>query len=78
MFGSMSTTSPGLGRDEQGRPTMSWPTRPKDTGQEAHNRGGLEDNYGSNLVNKASRDRVWVRYNHNSLDLPCKPYPLSL
>jgi hypothetical protein len=29
---------------------MSWPTRPKDTGQEAHNRGGLE----SNLVNRAS------------------------
>jgi hypothetical protein len=28
-----------------GGPTMSQPTRPKDTGQEAHNRGGLEDNY---------------------------------
>jgi hypothetical protein len=25
--------------------TKSRPTRPKGTGQEAHNRGGLEDNY---------------------------------
>jgi hypothetical protein len=44
----MGTTSPGLGREEQGwvpRPTMSQPTRHKGTGQEAHNRGGLEDNY---------------------------------
>jgi hypothetical protein len=24
---------------------MSQPTRPKDTGQNAHNRGDLEDNY---------------------------------
>jgi hypothetical protein len=42
---------------------MSQPTRPKGTGQEAHNRGGLEDNY--RRVNRASRDRVWVRYYHN-------------
>jgi hypothetical protein len=40
-FGTMGTKTPGLGREEQGGPTMSWPTRPKDTGQEAH-RGGLE------------------------------------
>jgi hypothetical protein len=46
-------------------PTMSWPTRPKDTGQEAHNRGGLEDNYRSILVDKACRDRVMVKYNDN-------------
>jgi hypothetical protein len=26
-------------------PTMHWPTRAKGTGQDAHNRGGLEDNY---------------------------------
>jgi hypothetical protein len=44
---------------------MSRPTRPEDTDQEAHNRGGLEDNYRSNLVNRASRDRVWVKYNDN-------------
>jgi hypothetical protein len=30
---------------EIGGSTMSRPTRPKGTGQEAHNRGGLEDNY---------------------------------
>jgi hypothetical protein len=28
-----------------GGPTMSRSTPPKGTGQEAHNRGGLEDNY---------------------------------
>jgi hypothetical protein len=28
-----------------GGPTMSRPTQPKDTGQDAHNQGGLEDNY---------------------------------
>jgi hypothetical protein len=33
---------------------MSRSTQPKDTSQEAHNRGGLEDNYRSNLVNRAS------------------------
>jgi hypothetical protein len=43
-FGTMGTTSPGLGREEQGGPIMSQPTRPKGTGQKAHNRGGLEDN----------------------------------
>jgi hypothetical protein len=31
---------------------MSQPTQPKDMGQEAHNQGGVEDNYRSNLVNK--------------------------
>jgi hypothetical protein len=36
-FCTMGTTSPGLGREEHGGPTMSQPTRPKDTGQEAHN-----------------------------------------
>jgi hypothetical protein len=30
---------------ETGGPSMSQPTRPKDTGQEALNRGGLEDNH---------------------------------
>jgi hypothetical protein len=35
------TKTPRLGREDRG-PTMSWPTRPKDTSQEAHNRGGLE------------------------------------
>jgi hypothetical protein len=30
----------------------------------------------SNLVNRASRDRVWVIYNHIQPDLQCKPYPL--
>jgi hypothetical protein len=44
-FGTVGTTSPGLDRKEQGGAIMSRPTRPKDTGQEAHNRGGLEDNY---------------------------------
>jgi hypothetical protein len=37
-FGTMSTMSPRLGRKEQGGGVaMSRPTRPKDTGQEAHN-----------------------------------------
>jgi hypothetical protein len=36
--------------------TISQPTRPKDTVQEAHNRGGLGDNYRLNLVNRASRE----------------------
>jgi hypothetical protein len=40
---------------------MSRPTWAKDMGQEAHNRGSLEDNYRSNLVNMASRD-------HNTTD----------
>jgi hypothetical protein len=40
----MGTTSRGLNREEQGA-TMSQPTRPKGTCQEAHNQGGLEDNY---------------------------------
>jgi hypothetical protein len=31
--------------NETGGPTMSRPTRPKGTGQEAHNQGSLEDNY---------------------------------
>jgi hypothetical protein len=44
---------------------MSRPTRPKNMGQEAHNRGDLEDNYRLNLVNRISRDRVWVKYNDN-------------
>jgi hypothetical protein len=44
---------------------MSQPTWPKDTGQEAHKQGGLEDNYRSNIVNRVSRDRVWVKYNNN-------------
>jgi hypothetical protein len=35
-----------------GAPTMSQPTQPKDKGQEAHNQGGLEDNYRWNLVSK--------------------------
>jgi hypothetical protein len=61
----MSTMSPRLGREEQDGPTMTQPTQPKDTGQEAHNRGRLEDNYGSNLVDRPSRDRVWVKYNNN-------------
>jgi hypothetical protein len=30
---------------ETGGPTKSRPTRPEGTGQGAHNRGGLEDNY---------------------------------
>jgi hypothetical protein len=42
---------------------MSQPTRPKDMDQESHNRGDLEDNYRSNLVNKSNRDRVRVKYN---------------
>jgi hypothetical protein len=44
---------------------MSQPSWPKDMGQEAHNRSDLEDNYRSNLVNRASRDRVRVKYNDN-------------
>jgi hypothetical protein len=56
---------------------MSCPTRPKDTGEEAYNQGSLEDNYRSNLVNKASRDRIWIKYNDNWPNLPCKPYPLA-
>jgi hypothetical protein len=35
-FGTIDTTFLGLNKKEQG-PTMSRPTRPKDTGQEAHN-----------------------------------------
>jgi hypothetical protein len=54
---------------------MSRPTRPKDMGQEAHKQGGLEDNYRPNLVNRASSDTVWVKYNDNCPDLPCKSYP---
>jgi hypothetical protein len=34
-FGTMGTTSPGLGREGQGGPTMSRPTRPKEMGQES-------------------------------------------
>jgi hypothetical protein len=56
-------------------PTLSQPTQPKDTGQEVHNRGYLEDNYRSNLINMASRDRVRVKYNDNWPNLSCKPYP---
>jgi hypothetical protein len=41
----MGITSPRLGGEEQDGSTMSQPTQPKGTGQEAHNRGGLEDNY---------------------------------
>jgi hypothetical protein len=45
-FGTIGTTSPRHGITEQGwGATMSQPTRPKDTGQEAHNQGDLEDNY---------------------------------
>jgi hypothetical protein len=36
---------PRLGRKEQGGPIMSRLTWPKDTGQKAHNLGGLKDNY---------------------------------
>jgi hypothetical protein len=43
-FGTMGTTSPGLNKKEQGA-AMSRPTQPKDTGQEAHNRGALEGTY---------------------------------
>jgi hypothetical protein len=32
----------------------------------------------SNIVNRSTRDRVWVGYSPNRPDLPCKPYPLSL
>jgi hypothetical protein len=39
----MDTTSLGLGKKETGGPAMSQLIRPKDTGWEAHNRGGLED-----------------------------------
>jgi hypothetical protein len=42
---TMGTTSPRLGQEEQEGPTKSQPTRPKSMGQEAHNRGGLENNY---------------------------------
>jgi hypothetical protein len=41
-FGTIGTKSPRLKRREQGGPTMSQPTRPKDLGQKAHNLGGLE------------------------------------
>jgi hypothetical protein len=45
---------------------LSWSTWPKDTGQEVHNRGDLEDKtIESNLVNRANRDRVQVKYYHN-------------
>jgi hypothetical protein len=63
-FGIMGTTSPGLDREEQVDLPL-WPTRPKDTAQEAHNRGDLKDNYRSNHVNRASRERVQVKYNDN-------------
>jgi hypothetical protein len=42
-FGTMGTTSTELRKKEQGG-TMSRPTWPKDLGQEAYNRGSLEDN----------------------------------
>jgi hypothetical protein len=58
-------------------PTMSWPTRPEAMDQEAHNRGGFENNYRSNLINRTSKDIVWVKYNDNWPDLICKPYPLA-
>jgi hypothetical protein len=60
----MGTMSPRLDTKEQG-PTMSRPTRPKEMSHDAHNRGGLEITIESNLVNRASRDRVRVRYYHN-------------
>jgi hypothetical protein len=45
-IGTMDTTSPGLSKKELGGgATMSRPTQPKDVGREAHNRGGIEDNY---------------------------------
>jgi hypothetical protein len=31
----------------------------------------------SNLVNRASRDRVWIGYNPNRPNLLHKPYPLA-
>jgi hypothetical protein len=61
----MGTTSPRLGIEEQGGPTMIRLTRLEDTDQEAHSSGGLEDNYRSNLINRVSRDRVRVKYNDN-------------
>jgi hypothetical protein len=44
---TMGTTHHGLGGKQQG-PTMRRPTRPKDPGQVAHNRGSLEDTYRTN------------------------------
>jgi hypothetical protein len=37
--------SPGLDEEEQGGSSMSWPTRSGYLGQEASNRGDLEDRY---------------------------------
>jgi hypothetical protein len=38
----MGIKSPGLIGEEHGGSAMSWPTRPMDPDQEAHNQGGLE------------------------------------
>jgi hypothetical protein len=46
-----------------GRPTMSRPTQPKDTGQEAHNLGSLEI-----IIDKSYTTII-------DLNLPYKPYP---
>jgi hypothetical protein len=44
--GTMGTMSSRLGREERGGGgSKSRPTRPEGMDQEAHNRGGLEDNY---------------------------------
>jgi hypothetical protein len=43
--GARGVMSHGLGGKEQGGPSISRPTWPKDPGQEAPNQGGLEDRY---------------------------------
>jgi hypothetical protein len=44
MLTRSGTMSPRLNREEQGH-TKSQTTRPKDTGEEAHNQAGLKNNY---------------------------------
>jgi hypothetical protein len=55
--GTMGTMYHGLRGRNRGA-TMSQSTRPKDPGQVAHNRGGLEDRCGTKSLNGTSRDRV--------------------
>jgi hypothetical protein len=57
---------------------MSRHIRPKDMGQEVHNRGDLEDNYRSNLINKASRDRIRSSTMITDRVFHVNPTPLSL
>jgi hypothetical protein len=73
--GTIGTMSHRLGREEQvGLPRvdpLGLRARARRPITEAVDKITIE----SNLVNRASKDRVWDRYYHNGRDHPYKPYP---